>query len=99
MAQFYGAMVTSGLKPKDLLAMKASTHPEAIVAFTDAVMGCSRMDQVKKSKCKALFLGRIATDPGEWIAGADKVHIRLRPALCMPSQGGNRLGQPAASAW
>ena len=49
MAQFYAAMVTSGLQPKDLLAMKASTHPEAIVAFTDAVMGCLRMDQVKKS--------------------------------------------------
>ena len=50
MTQIFGAMVKSGLQPKDLLAWKAETHAEEIAAFTDSIMSCAYMDQVRRGE-------------------------------------------------
>jgi hypothetical protein len=46
MVQFFAAMVTSGLTPKDLMQMKAETHQDEILEFLKATVGAGEMDQV-----------------------------------------------------
>ena len=46
MVQFFTAMVTLGLTPKDLMQMRAETHQEEILEFLKATISAGEMDQV-----------------------------------------------------
>lgn len=47
MVQMYCAMVKSGLKPRDLMEMKASTHEDDIVSFLNSAIAGGQMDQLQ----------------------------------------------------
>jgi hypothetical protein len=47
MVQMFTAMAKSGMKTKDLMEMKASTHGDAIIAFMNAAIAGGQMDQMQ----------------------------------------------------
>jgi hypothetical protein len=47
MVQMFTAMAKSGLKPKDIMEMKASTHEDAIISFLNSAIAGGQMDQMQ----------------------------------------------------
>jgi len=71
MTQIFAAMVKSGLTPEDIKEMKAETHADEIVAFTDSIMSCGQLDQV--GACRPASLQKTTTD--FWLTGPIRVHL------------------------
>ena len=68
--QMYASMVKSGLRPSDLMEMKAATHEEDIVAFLNSVMAGGQMDQLQTPYAYDMVLHSVMPVP-EHIATAN----------------------------